>query len=145
MTLPQAAKLLNLHPATLRKWIRNGAPTISLGEVGRGHGTTVDLEQLKTWRATRAVPTLADHDKRDTLSIVSTALLDALKRDALAGKAGLTEGQAAMVVLVIFERCYRNIHKAPLTADTLPPELKPFGAIVLQSIESGSFITSRRT
>jgi hypothetical protein len=145
MTLIQAAKQLNIHPATLRKWIARGCPTVSLGEVGRGHGSEVDLHQIQLWRAQQAVPSFSQAAHNDTLQLLTVALLDTLKRDDLAARVGLTDPQAYMACLLIYERFYKNLTHEPLTADILPPELKPFGAIVLHSMESGSFITSRRT
>ena len=143
MTLSDAAKELKVHIGTLRRDVRNGCPTLSLGSVGRGHGTQIDPEAWKLWRAERAVPSLAQQTQDTTLSTLTTILVDTLKRDDLAACAQLSEGQAYMAVLKIYERAYRNVTQSPLTADQLPVELKPFHAIVLESIERGTFYSRR--
>lgn len=144
MTLTAAAQHLKVHIGTIRKWIRSGAPTLALGEVGRGHASEVDPEALQTWRAQRAVPTLRSREKQDLLSLLTTILLDTIKRDDLARCAHLTDAQAAAIVLLIYQRAHLHITRSPLAIDQLPPELRPFSAIVLLSIETGNFTSSRR-
>jgi hypothetical protein len=139
LSLTEAANALGVHVATLRKWIRQGAPTLALGSVGRTHGTQVDPEAVKLWRAQRAVPSLTHTAQADTLQTVAVALFDTLKRDDLAATAGLTDGQAAMAVLMVFERAYKNVKREPLAVDGVPELLKPFHAIVLESLEQGTF------
>lgn len=144
MTLADAAKALGVHTGTLRRDVRNGCPTISLGSVGRGHGTQIDPEAWKLWRAQRVVPSLTQQAQDTTLNTLTTILVDTLKRDALAGCAHLTDAQAALVVLKIYGRAYLNVHREPFTLDALPSALKPFYAIYLESVERGNFSTQRR-
>jgi hypothetical protein len=139
LSLTEAANALGVHVGTVRRDVRNGAPTEELGSVGRGHATRIDLEKYKLWRAERHVPTLTSQVKHDTLQTLTTILLDTLKRDDLGAQVGLSEAQAALAVLMVFERAYKNVNREPLTTDQLPPELKPFHAIVLESLEQGTF------
>ena len=48
VTVPEAAQHLRVHPDTLRRWIREGAPAVSQG--GRWR---VDLHELESWIATK--------------------------------------------------------------------------------------------
>ena len=59
VTVREAARALGVGRTTLLSWIRRGAPTRSLGTVGRGHGSTVDPEELRQWRAARALMSAA--------------------------------------------------------------------------------------
>ena len=143
MTFPQAAKVLNFHISTLRKWVGQGAPTDELGAVGRGHATQVDPDALMRWRMAKVAPTLARRSQDELLTIMETALLDCVKRDSVAAKAGLTDGQAAMVVLLVFERLFRNVKETPLTADHLPAGMASLRAIYIDSIERRTFSPRR--
>ena len=144
MTLREASKLLGVHTGTLRRYVRQGMPTVELGSVGRGHGTQVNLEHAKLWIAQQAVPTINATKHDDTLHRMAVALYDCLKRDDLAARTHISEAQAALCVLLIFERCYRNLHQSPLTADCLPEQLRCYRSIVLDSMELGIFPSSRR-
>ena len=55
--LRAAALELGKSEATLRRWIAEGAPTARPGEVGRGRGALVCVQDLKNWRATEAAGT----------------------------------------------------------------------------------------
>jgi phage terminase Nu1 subunit (DNA packaging protein) len=139
MNLRRAAKTLNVHIATVRKWIRKGCPCIEQGEVGRRGGTEVDLEQVRRWRVQQVIPSFEERSQADTLQLLTVALLDVLRRDDLAGRAHLSEAQAALVTLLVFERAYRNLKHKPLTLEYLPVAMKPFHSIVVSSMESGTF------
>ena len=142
MKLASAAKALERHPATLRKWIAQGCPTVTLGATGRGHGSEVDLAQVQNWRAEKVAPRIHHAAQRDMLQAFTTILVDTVKRDDLASRAGLSAGQAALVVCLLFERAHLNIHREPLHG--WPPEIAPYGAICVQWLETGGLHTSGR-
>jgi hypothetical protein len=59
VSVREAAARLGVAPSTIKNWIARGCPTCSLGSVGRGHGSTVDPERLRQWRAARALKAAA--------------------------------------------------------------------------------------
>src|SRR5688572_9582041 len=50
-TLSEAAARLGKSPATLRRWIAEGAPCVAPGAAGRGRGAVIDIEAIRRWRA----------------------------------------------------------------------------------------------
>lgn len=50
LPIPQAAKILGVHPATLKRWISRGAPVARRGRRGRGGRTLVDVDQVRQWQ-----------------------------------------------------------------------------------------------
>jgi hypothetical protein len=52
-----AAAELRKSTGTLRRWLARGAPCARPGEVGRGHGAVVVVEDLRRWREAAAQPT----------------------------------------------------------------------------------------
>lgn len=118
VTLTEAARELNKSESTLRRWIRKGCPAIRLGETGRD-GSLVRIDDIKQWRA--GVSINADHD----LEIVAEALLDTLKRDCVHERAVISERQAAIVLLLAFQRYFRNTkHRQPEKEDVLPETIE---------------------
>lgn len=51
LRLCEAARELGKSPATLRRWIAQGAPCEQPGEPGRGNGALVDPARLARWKA----------------------------------------------------------------------------------------------
>jgi len=51
VSLVEAARELGVSVSTIRRWIRDGAPTVSLGGPGRGKGSRVDVQELRAWLA----------------------------------------------------------------------------------------------
>lgn len=47
---------MNVHPATVRRWLRAGAPQVRRGRRGRGGGALVSVPALQAWRAGRREP-----------------------------------------------------------------------------------------
>jgi len=72
--------------ATVRRWIREGAPCERLGGPGRGCGTLVVCGDLKRWRAAQA-GIVVDPVGPDLSAVVARGLLRAFKR----GTRGATE------------------------------------------------------
>ena len=133
-----AAKQLRLHRSTLSKWLKAGAPCVEEGSDGRGHTAIVDLDALMRWRAGKLAPGLAQRNEDDMLQLFETALMDSLKRDDLARRAKITDMQAALILLVIFERLYRNVKQEPLTPQHVPAQMRHLCTDYLNSVERGS-------
>ncbi len=51
LTLAAAAAQLRVTRGTLRRWLRNGCPTVARGGRGRGHRTLIDVQHVQAWRA----------------------------------------------------------------------------------------------
>jgi hypothetical protein len=69
-------------------------------------------------------------DDKELLQHVSTALWDTLKRDAAHERIGITEVQAAGVLVLAFQRYWLNLTSKPLDALTdIPEEMKRVCAI----------------
>ena len=143
MTIVQVAKKLGKHPATIRAWVRRGAPCLTLGSVGRGHGSCLDLDALQRWRVQQLAPGLTSRADDDLLGIVETALLDCLRRDGLAQRARITDPQAALIVVLVYERFFRNLKQTPMTAARLPVKMKRQCAIWLDSVEQRGLLNRR--
>jgi hypothetical protein len=76
--LKDAAQGLGVSVATLRRWVRQGAPCIQPGEVGRGHGAQVDLDEIRRWRTAElglSTPAV------DLMPKIGQAMQDLLRRD----------------------------------------------------------------
>jgi len=138
LPLAQAAKHLRLHRSTLSKWLKAGAPCLEEGQSGRGHTAMVDLDALMRWKAGKLAPGLAQRNDEDLLALMATVLMDALKRDALATRTKTTEAQAALAVLIIFERLYRNVKQQPLTPQHIPEQMRHLCTDYLNSVERGT-------
>lgn len=46
----QAAHELQVHPATLRRWLREGAPQVRRGRRGKGGAALIDVAAIRAWR-----------------------------------------------------------------------------------------------
>ncbi|MGK2926494.1 MAG: hypothetical protein ACSLE2_12835 [Lysobacterales bacterium] len=82
--VPEAATALGVHPATLRRWLRAGAPQARRGRRGRGGGALVDLAALRAWRVGRREPCEAGVARADLVilagelpEMMATAVHDA--------------------------------------------------------------------
>lgn len=80
-TVQEAALHFGVSVETVRRWLRAGAPCLSPGSVGPGHGALVDLAALERWRG-QSRP----ESDRDVLPLVQTALHDVLRRDGGTGR-----------------------------------------------------------
>jgi hypothetical protein len=52
----QAAQALGKSPATIRRWISDGAPCARPGTAGRGRGALVEVAALERWREAGPAP-----------------------------------------------------------------------------------------
>lgn len=117
---------------------------MDLGSVGRGHGSDLDLDEVTRWRMQQAFPLAADRSDDDMLQKFEHGLLDALKRDDLAKRVRISDPQAALCILIVYERLFRNLKQRPMTKPEVPAQLSHLGDIYLNSIEHETFLSRRR-
>ena len=113
-SIAEAAARFDVHEETVRRWIRAGCPCVSPGEVGRGHGARLDLNDVARWRAARA----GMKQTGDVMTKVETALLDVLRRDGGNGyplpfELGLSQEQAARLLADAHARIARALQTPP--------------------------------
>lgn len=145
MTVAGIARHFKVDRSTVNRWIQAGCPVSDLGSVGRGHATQLDLEAVSRWRVAHCVPIVAQQSDDRVLGLVAQALIDALKRDELARRMKTTDAQAALGVLIVYERLYRNVMQGPLTREQLPQQLMQICTNYLDSVERNTFTGTRRS
>jgi hypothetical protein len=91
-----------------------------IGTGGRGHGTEFDPAEVERWLLEKYFPRLAERLEENQLKAIATGIYDCLKRDGLQGQTLPVEQMAGK----LYERCYRNIKKAPLLLSDLPDDLR---------------------
>lgn len=116
--LAVAARELRVSPATVRRWLRNGAPAVQPGAVGRSHGARVIVADLERWRR---------GDMPDVMQRVASALVDVLKRDAGEGlpahrHLNIRRREAAALLALAYERIHRAVTGSD--AQHLPAEIE---------------------
>jgi len=126
-----AARVLRKSPMTLRRWIKDGAPCVSEGAVGRGHGAIVDLDAIQQWRAAQAAPGLVEQSQAIQLDHLAESLWRVFKNDAVAAKVGIAERQAAGVLLLTYERLAKDLTHRPVDLEDLPGRMKQLCSITL--------------
>lgn len=114
-----------------------GCPTCELGSVGRGHGSVLDPDEVARWQVAKHVPVVTQDGDNRLLDVVAQALIAVLKLDDLARRIKVTDAQAALCILIIFERVYRNVRQEPLTREKIPIQLMQLCIIHLDSVERG--------
>jgi hypothetical protein len=132
VSITQAAKALNVHPSTLRRWIARDCPCLHLGAVGRGKGSLVDLEDVQRWRLKGLSPDVMKRADEDVLALIARSFSDALKRDRAHHRAEIHEARAAGFLALVFERCWLNVTQRGRDEIVLPPEIKQLCAIWVQ-------------
>lgn len=122
VTVASYAKSRGKSPATVRRWLRNGAPCVTSGSHGPGQSATVDPGALDAWRGIVETP------RTQILDQVARGLLDTLVRDGPEGfpvhrSIGLQRKPAAALLAFAFERIARTVLGRDLEDDELPPEI----------------------
>jgi hypothetical protein len=125
----QAASVLQKSPMTVRRYIKAGAPCISLGEAGRGHGSRIDLDAFQHWLARRAAPGLTAKAEAVQLDQLAECLWRVLRSDQAAEKVGISERQAAGLLLLTYERLAKDLTREPVDLADLPARMKQLCAI----------------
>lgn len=113
-TVKQAAAHFRVSQETIRRWIREGAPCVSPGEVGRGHGALLDLDAVASWRASRLGVSQAGGDPMEK---VAMALVDVLRRDGGRGipihrELGVSDDAAIKILTHAQSRIERALGKS---------------------------------
>lgn len=128
ITLTEAAKQMNRSAATLRRWVQQGAPTVTPGYVGRGHGALVDPAALQRWRYGE----VSQAGEAEQVALLAQAFSDFFRHDsginAPAHRTlGIRDREAAALLATLFEYTARRITGHDL--ETLPPEIARLRAI----------------
>lgn len=135
LRLHEAAKQLGRSPATLRRWIAQGAPTVFLGREGRGCGSLVNIGDLQRWRRGGDLST---PDNTDSLARLSITLWRVFKCDSGVGDAGypahrllgIRDYQAAALLVEVYERYVQDLIGS---VPDLPPEIQLLVSLVRQT------------
>jgi len=136
VSIAEAARQLGVVDATVRRWVREGAPCVELGSVGRHNGSRVNVAALVAWRGSGGKFCSTDRNQDELLMTIAGALRDTLLRDAGEGESaavllGIDRGRAAALLIVAYERIHRSM--TGLDAATYPPEIEHLRSIVLSS------------
>jgi hypothetical protein len=132
VTLVEAGRELKRHPATLRRWIRQGAPTLELGSAGRGRGSTVDPAALERWRLLSLTQEAGQRDDQAVLELIATGLWDTFRRDEAHLRVDLDARRAAGLLAMAYERCWMNLTRRSRDELVLPPEIERLCAVFVE-------------
>ncbi|HZO22277.1 MAG TPA: hypothetical protein VFB37_07195 [Steroidobacteraceae bacterium] len=139
VSLAKAARELQLHAATLRRWVREGAPVWQEGAAGRGKGALVVVTEIAAWRvqmaARRAVGTevefVAPPDGAEALQRkIAQALWRALTRgrhdesEPLHALLGVSSPKAFALCLRSYKEIHQELWGEWPTPNQLPPEME---------------------
>ena len=127
--LKEAAAVLGVDVSTLRRDVKAGCPTVDLGSVGRNHGTLVNIEEVRRYRAVH---------RGDVLPIVETAVLE-LVENGIYARARVTPAQAIVILMKLYERVYELISARPLEKAAVPEQMRHLCSICIRLIEDGHF------
>lgn len=146
VSLTAAAASLDVSAATVRRWIRQGAPCARQGDYGRGHSARVVVAEIAAWRARRAVSVSAPGEP-ERIDQIAQALLDTLMCDAGQGEPahvalGISRRQAAALLALAFERIGRAVTGHDI--ESLPAQIVQLRTVCLSSSGTHSPETSRR-
>jgi hypothetical protein len=132
VSLKKAAAELGVTTQTLSRWLREGAPTVQPGEVGRGRGALVEVEALKRWRA--GISPMAEGIPIETIvKAISNCYSRAPEGHSQPAWAeiGLSHRQAAALLVEMYREIVRTATgKYP---DTLPAQIEPIFSIFVES------------
>lgn len=114
-----AARELSCSPATLRRWLRAGAPCVQPGGHGPGRSARVVVADVERWR--RGEP------GADLMQRIGVALVDVLRRDGGEGvpahrSLNIPRRPAAALLAIAYERIYRAM--TGNDAKALPAEIE---------------------
>lgn len=119
ITISSAARMLKRSESTIRRWVQRGCPCVRPGETGRGKGAILNLSDVMRWRGGG----VAEISPDERLQSVATVLMDCLKRDGIHERIGITGRELAGLLVLVFERYYKNLLHEPVNPEKLPPEI----------------------
>lgn len=97
LPVPDAARMLNVRPGTLRRWIRQGCPVVERGRRGRGHAERVDPAAVAAWSRLSLGESSSDRDcLMHDLEAAIPGLVAEASLQALADASPLTQGGAEL-------------------------------------------------
>lgn len=115
--ITEAATALNKSPATVRRWIRRGAPCARPGEPGRGRGALVVVADLHRWRLGAESTSAAMLDRL-------AGELRAYHRSERHRIVAIPDAHAAALYVDLFEFVARRIG-----IDAMPEDIKLLAAL----------------
>ena len=125
----KVARTLKKSPSTIRRWVQHGCPCVRPGEVGRGKGAILNLNDVITWRGGGQAQKLSDDEH---LAFIAGVLMDCFRRDAIHEPIGVTVNKMAGMLVLIYERYHKNLTHEPVDRQKLPPEIAQLLAIYVQ-------------
>ena len=129
ISITKAARALNRTPSTLRRWVQKGCPCVRPGEVGRGKGAILNLQDVITWRGGGGVFQASDDER---LEFLAGVLMDVLRRDEIHERIGIEASEMAGMLVLIYERYHKNLTHEPVDRQQLPPEIAQLLAIYIR-------------
>jgi hypothetical protein len=127
VTIGVAARRLGKSPATLRRWLQDGAPAARPGRPGRNCGALVHVDDLARWKSGVAAVSSAA-----TLDLVARALRAVLQRNAIGFESpapfltGVRDDQAAALLVEVWKRVALDLLKE---IPSPGPDIKALGEI----------------
>jgi hypothetical protein len=112
VSIGEAARYFRVSSGTVRRWIRGGCPCVEPGSVGRGHGASLNIDDVARWRATQLGVVAASDD---VMQRIDRAIADVICRDGGSGvpihtELGIDTERAATFVTHIYNRISRAIN-----------------------------------
>lgn len=129
LTINRAARELGKSASTVRRWVQRGCPCVRPGEVGRGKGAILNLQDVITWRGGGGVFQASDDER---LEFLAGVLMDVLRRDEIHERIGITASEMAGMLVLIYERYHKNLTHEPVDRQKLPPEIAQLLAIYVR-------------
>lgn len=131
VSLKEAAKRLKRSPASLRRWVRQGAPCVTHDSAGgRGRGSRVDLTSLVDWWTRRELGATGAAASGVDLDRLSVFLLDFLRRgsglnDRPAHEClSISQTEAAAFLCLLWRYGFLQGHKRPPKELDYTPEVR---------------------
>jgi hypothetical protein len=123
-----AAREIGCSVSTVRRWLREGAPAVRHGGVGRGKSAVVDPDVLRRWRAGETA------SPESALAAVARGIENAYRRapeghrQPAWAELGLGHRQSAVLLIEVYREIVRTIEgRYP---EALPEEMARLASLV---------------
>ena len=143
VSIREASERIHRHPATLRRWLEDGAP-FKPGTGGR-LGRLVDPVQLEVWySARRHLPVAQERPLKQLVDDLGCLFLDALRRDSsgvglpIHHVMGVPEHVAAGLFILLHRYLYLRMICEPPRERDLPPSIYTLAAIARTDARGGT-------